>query len=104
MKDYNIYEVIKILNNHDPNDLKIIPHLQERWLERDFRINYIVDCISNEIPLSISKTRMNRFKLVYPHETKITMDLYVIIEIDENSIITIITAYPNDKRRREGEG
>ncbi|MDO5841753.1 MAG: hypothetical protein Q4Q24_00595 [Methanobrevibacter ruminantium] len=104
MKDYNIYEVIKILNNHDPNDLKIIPHLQERWLERDFRINYIVDCISNEIPLSISKTRMNRFKLVYPHETKITMDLYVIIEIDENSIITIITAYPNDKRRREREG
>ena len=104
MKDYNIYEVIKILNNHDPNDLKIIHHLQERWLERDFRINYIVDCISNEIPLSISKTRMNRFKLVYPHETKITMDLYVIIEIDENSIITIITAYPNDKRRREREG
>lgn len=104
MKDYNIYEVIKILNNHDPNDLKIIPHLQERWLERDFRINHIVDCISNEIPLSISKTRMNRFKLVYPHETKITMDLYVIIEIDENSIITIITAYPNDKRRREREG
>ncbi len=47
---------------------------------------------------------MNRFKLVYPHETKITMDLYVIIEIDENSIITIITAYPNDKRRREREG
>ena len=63
-----------------------------------------MDCISNEIPLSISKTRMNRFKLVYPHETKITMDLYVIIEIDANSIITIITAYPNDKRRREREG
>ncbi|AMK15104.1 hypothetical protein [Methanobrevibacter olleyae] len=45
----------------------------------------------------------NRFKLVYPHETKSTMDLYVIIEIDDYRIVKIITAYPVDKRRRECE-
>ena len=103
MRDYNIDEARAILKNYDPDDLRIIPHLQERWLERDFKINYIVDCLLNEIPLSISKTMVNRFKLIYPHETKPSMDLYVIIEIDEYGIVKIITAYPNDKRRRERE-
>ena len=83
--------------------MRIIPHLQERWLERDFEIDYVVDCLLNEIPLSISKTMVNRFKLIYPHETKPSMDLYVIIEIDEYGIVKMITAYPNDKRRRERE-
>lgn len=103
MRDYNIDEAREILKNYAPDDLRIIPHLQERWLERDFKINYIVDCLLNEIPLSISKTMVNRFKLIYPHETKPSMDLYVIIEIDEYGIVKIITAYPNDKRRRERE-
>ncbi len=103
MRDYNIDEAREILKNHDPDDLRIIPHFQERWLERDFEIDYVVDCLLNEIPLSISKTMVNHFKLIYPHETKPSMDLYVIIEIDEYGIVKMITAYPNDKRRREHE-
>lgn len=103
MRDYNIDDARETLKNHDPNDLKIIPHLQQRWLERDFEINYVVNCLLNEIPLSISKTMVNRFKLIYPHETKPSMDLYVIIEIDEYGIVTVITAYPNDRWRREHE-
>lgn len=101
--DYNIDEAREILKNHNSNDLKLIPHFEERWLERDFEINYVVKCLLNDIPLSISKTMANRFKLVYPHETKSTMDLYVIIEIDDYRIVKIITAYPVDKRRRERE-
>ena len=43
-----------------------------------------MDCLLNTIPLAISKTYYNRFKLIYPHETKPTMDLYVIIEISDD--------------------
>lgn len=101
--DYNIDEARDILKNHDPNDLKLLPHLEERWLERDFEIDYIVKCLLNEVPLSISKTMENRFKLIYPHETKPTMDLYVIIEIDDYCVVKVLTAYPAEKRRREHE-
>ena len=103
MKDYNIDEAREILKSQNPDDLKIIPHVEKRWLERDFEINYLVNCLLNNIPLSISKTYYNRFKLIYPHETKTSKDLYVIIEISYDENVTIITAYPEEKTRREHE-
>ena len=103
VRDYNIDEAREILKSQDPNNLKIIPHVEERWLERDFKINYTVDCLINKIPLSISKTNYNRFKLIYPHETKPTMDLYVIIEISDDENVSVITVYPEEKKRREHE-
>ncbi|MBE6504841.1 MAG: hypothetical protein IJH63_15790 [Methanobrevibacter sp.] len=103
MRDYDIDEARDILKSQDPVNLKIIPHVEERWLERDFEINYTVDCLLNKVPLSISKTYHNRFKLIYPHETKSTMDLYVIIEISDNENVSIITVYPEEKKRREHE-
>ena len=103
VRDYNIDEAREILKSQDPNNLKIIPHVEERWLERDFEINYTVDCLVNKIPLSISKTYYNRFKLIYPHETKPTMDLYVIVEISDEGDVSVITVYPDEKKRREHE-
>lgn len=103
VRDYNIDETREILKSQDPDNLKIISHVEERWLERDFKINYTVDCLINKIPLSISKTYYNRFKLIYPHETKPTMDLYVIIEISDDENVSVITVYPEEKKRREHE-
>ena len=103
MRDYNIDKAREILKSQNPSNLKIIPHVEERWLERDFEINYTVNCLLNTIPLSISKTYYNRFKLIYPHETKLTMDLYVIIEISDDENVTVITVYPEEKKRREHE-
>ena len=103
MMDYNIDQARDILKSQNKEDLRIIPHLEQRWIERDFEIDYVVDCLFNQVPLSISKTVHNRFKLIYPHETKKTMDLYIIIEISETKTITVITAYPDEKRRREYE-
>lgn len=102
VRDYNIDEAREILKSQDPDNLKIIPHVEERWLERDFKINYTVDCLINKIPLSISKTYYNRFKLI-SHETKPTMDLYVIIEISDDENVSVITVYPEEKKRREHE-
>ena len=77
--------------------------MEERWLERDFEIDYTMDCLLNTIPLAISKTYYNRFKLIYPHETIKFQDLYIVIGINDDEKITIITVYCFDKRRRERE-
>ena len=103
LKDFNIDEAREILSSHNPEDLKIISHMEERWVVREFDINYIVNCLLNEIPLSISKTMPNRFKLIYPHRTRKTKDWYVIIEIGDDEIVSIITAYSEDKARRKHE-
>ena len=53
--------------------------------------------------ISISKTSENRFLLIYPHETIKFQDLYIVIGINDDEKITIITVYCFDKRRRERE-
>ena len=50
------------------------------------------------MPLSISKTCENRFKLIYPHEND---DLYIIIVIDDFDNVEVLTVYSFNKRRRE---
>lgn len=103
MRDYDIDEARNILKSQEPEELNIIPHVVKRWLERDIDINYVVDCLLHKVPLSISKTTHNRFKIIYPHETKPTQDLYVIIEISGNGDVSIFTVYSADKKRREHE-
>lgn len=46
------------------------PHILDNWFERDYNLNYVANCLVNEVHLSISKTCENRFKLIYPHEIK----------------------------------
>ena len=50
------------------------------------------------MPLSISKTCENRFKLIYPHEND---DLYIIIVIDDFDNVEVLTVYSFNKMRRE---
>lgn len=61
------------------------------------------DILINEDFLSISKTSENRFKLIYHHPYNENLDLYIIIEIQDNREIEIVTVYPFKKSRRERE-
>jgi hypothetical protein len=61
------------------------------------------DILVNETLLSISKTSENRFKLIYHHPHNDNLDLYIIIEIQDNKEIKIVTVYPFKKSRREHE-
>jgi len=47
----------------------------------------------------------NRFKLIYHHNKKLRHDLYIIIEINDNNDIEVISSYPfkEDRRLRERE-
>lgn len=75
-------------------------HTFYNWFERDYNLNYVANCLVNEVPLSISKTCENRFKLIYPHE-KNKNDLYIIIVIDDFDNVEVLTVYSFNKRRRE---
>ena len=103
MFDYNIEDAQRILKSFNGADLRLENHVLDNWFERDIDFNYIFDCLTDKILLSISKTSENRFKLVYPHKISKTKDLYIVIEIDDFEKITVITAYPFSSARRQRE-
>lgn len=103
MFDYNIEDAQRILKSFDYANLRLENHVLDNWFERDVNFNYIYDCLSSKMLLSISKTNENRFKLIYPHEIIKTKDFYIIIEIDDFEMIKVITAYSFNKARRERE-
>ena len=107
---YNIFKAIKPNVNTVIASSKIFIVFYHESIKRiyneteaDRNLNYVNDCLINEIPFGINKTSENRFKLIYPHEKINTLDLYIIIEIDDFEQVSIITVYSFDKRRRERE-
>lgn len=103
MFDYTIEDAQRILKSFDGADLRLDNHVLDNWFERNVNFNYIFDCLTDKMLLSISKTTENRFKLIYSHEYIKSKDFYIVIEIDEFERITVITAYSFSKRRRERE-
>ena len=81
MFDYNIEDAQRILKSFDSADLRLDDHVLVNWFERDVSFDYIFNCLRCKIPLSISKTMENRFKLVYPHEKIKSKDFYIVIEL-----------------------
>lgn len=53
--DYNIDEVIDIIKKQLPNEIETIPHIQQRYIERNIDINYVISCLIDKTPLSIAK-------------------------------------------------
>lgn len=60
MINFNIEDVQNILRKCNVNDLVVHPHILDNWFERDYNLNYVANCLVNEVPLSISKTCENR--------------------------------------------
>ena len=54
------------------------PHILDNWFERDYNLNYVANCLVNEVPLSISKTCENRLNLLI-HMKKIKMMIYILL-------------------------
>lgn len=103
MLDYTIEDAQGILKSFDSSELRLDSHVLDNWFERDINFDYIFECLNDKMLLSISKTMENRFKLIYPHETVKSQDLYIIIEIDDFERITVKTAYSFSKTRRQRE-
>jgi hypothetical protein len=96
--DYSLEDAFLILKECD--DFRIINHALNRTNVREVTIGYIEKCLKSLEPLGINKTRENRFSLIYPHETKSSEDLYIIIEINDFKEIEVITIYTKSIFRR----
>ncbi|MDR0911115.1 MAG: hypothetical protein LBM96_00760 [Methanobrevibacter sp.] len=101
VKDYSLAEALNIIINADSNDIELIPHAIQKSNQRNVNLEYIEKCIIEKDLLGLIKTRSNRFKIIYPHETKKSRDLYIVIEIDENiGKLIVITIYTTSINRR----
>ncbi|WP_295870622.1 hypothetical protein [uncultured Methanobrevibacter sp.] len=78
MINFNIEDVQNILRKCNVNDLVVHPHILDNWFERDYNLNYVANCLVNEVPLSISKTCENRLNL-FIHMKKIKMMIYILL-------------------------
>lgn len=78
MINFNIEDVQNILRKCNVNDLVVHPHILDNWFERDYNLNYVANCLVNEVPLSISKTCENRLNLCI-HMKKIKMMIYILL-------------------------
>jgi len=96
--DYSLEDAFDILK--ECTDFRIIKHALNRTNVRGITIEYIEKCLKSLKPLGINKTRENRFSLIYPHETKSSEDLYIIIEINDFKEIDVITIYTKSIFRR----
>lgn len=104
--DFNIEQVLKILRdlktgNIGENTIRSSRHVLDNWFSRGTDQNLVYSSLIEKTPVGISKTGLNTFKLVYDESNRKSQDLYVIIAIEENREIKILTIYHFSKERRE---
>ena len=108
MNEYSFRDGDKILQNLINSDDKqdkyyLTPHIRQRASIRDINIEYLESVLINDEPLGVLSTRRNRFKVFYPSELHSdTLDLIVVIAIDDNEKIIGVTTYEDSKTHREG--
>ncbi len=98
--DKILQELLKSGNKQDK--YVFTNHLKSRANLRKINLNYIRQMLLNEEPLGILSSRKNRFKLFYPSENNIDLDLIIVIAIDDNQKIIGVTVYEDKKTHREG--
>jgi len=111
VRDYDIGQVWDILSDLDPNvdeaKIRESKHvmksfdLRSSFLDRKIVYGSLID----NNPVLIGKSDFNSFKLIYEHPEKRGEDIYVIISLDDNENILIVTVYThsNDRRIRHHE-
>lgn len=104
MIDYTVkeaYEIIKSLENH--SQVHMTKHFHTSNFLRHKNLDLCMDALFNQEIMGIQKQDFNKFKLSYEHKIRKSQDLYLIIVINDNKDINLITTYDGNKRRRLGE-
>lgn len=100
VRDYDIGQVWDILSDLDPNveeaKIRESKHVMKSFdLRSSFLDRKIVyDSLINKNPVLIGKSDLNSFKLIYEHPEKSGEDIYVIISLDDNENILLVTYIP----------
>ncbi|WP_409199658.1 hypothetical protein [Methanobrevibacter sp. DSM 116169] len=111
IKNYSIFEVVEIINDLNPNlieenTVRNTKHIVDSINKRFNDINLIYELLfSNEENVGILKSNYNTFKIFYKHPIKKSKDVCIVISINDNKDIKLITSYlsPIEKRVRTYE-
>jgi len=105
MRDYSVNEVDLILKNLDETNidedfLRDTKHVvySNNYRNKDF--NLIYDSLLYKQHVGILKSNYNSFKIFYEHPLKKSKDLCIVIGINDNRGVKIITTYLENKEKR----
>lgn len=103
MKDYSLTEAFKIFCNVDESSTVHVKfHFQLNNHKRHVNPNIWVDIFFEHLLLGIIKQEENKFKLCYKHPSKNQKDSYLIVVINDDNSIDLITTYEGKISRRIG--
>lgn len=104
MKDYSLMEALSIFCNVDESiKIHLKFHFQEKNHERHSSPELWIKSFLNHRLLGIMKQEYNKFKLCYKHPIKKQKDLYLIVVINEDDSMAVLTTYEGNISRRKGD-
>lgn len=97
VRDYDIGQVWDILSDLD-RDVDVAKIRESKHVIQSFDLRsafldrkIVYDSLIDSNPVLIGKSDFNSFKLIYEHPKKSSEDIYVIISLDDNENILIVT-------------
>ena len=104
MKNYSLTEAVGIFCNVDDSTVVHLKfHFNEKNHERHFNPELWVKSFLNHKLLGIMKQGYNKFKLCYKHPLKKNKDLYLIVVINDDDSMSMLTTYEGNISRRIGD-
>jgi len=96
---------MQTLSETTANQIIITDHTKKRLLERSIDKELIIDCLTNLeikgiLEQSYNNKKNNKFKVFYRHPNRKEHDIIIVIGIDQNKNIKVITTYLQRKDRR----
>lgn len=104
MKNYSITDAVKIFCNVDSSTVIHLKfHFQDRNNKRHLDSDSWMKTFFKHNLLGIMKQEYNKFKLCYEHPNKEQKDLYLIVVINEDNSMSMLTTYEGNISRRVGD-
>lgn len=104
MKDYSLKEALNVFCNVNQSSAVYLKfHFQENNHLRHNDPHSWVGVFFDHQLLGLMKQEENKFKLCYKHPRKRKKDLYLIISINDDNSMDLITTYEASINRRKGE-
>lgn len=104
MRNYSLRDALNVFCNVNQSAIVHLKfHFQKNNNWRHNNPNSWADVFFGHKLLGIMKQEYNKFKLCYKHPSKSQKDLYLVVLINDDDSMDLITTYEASINRRKGE-
>ena len=104
MKDYSLREALNIFCNVDQSAIVHLKfHFQDKNHKRHVNPELWIKSFFNHDLWGLMKQEYNKFKLCYKHPIKKHKDLYLVVAINDDNSMSMLTTYEGNISRRVGD-